>query len=568
MRETKTTNAPHAPREGTGWCIHKVKDKDKPITNFRVDVLSKMDVFDDTSGKPTTYAKLQMVFEKDRFSDEFTVPRSQLSKIDWSEIDERCEIDPNTSLATAQRIIASHIRRNLTNVDTEELYRLNCVGVHNVKGEAVFCTGKEVIRPPHASGNRPTNIEPDDAPQTLDYDPDLSEAEAAAGLFELMSLFPNLARILVAYNIVFLMRKLYAYAWTSPMFSIFVKGGSGSGKTTLSPFLCQLYNRSSGIEKPPRFNSSSASIVDTLLSLSDCVLVFDDLCTTTSREDKRKQEAILKQIVRIIGDNIIPGHFRSMKGSSQGKRHPEAGVALTREYRIEGSESDIARFLEVEVAKPNHETLQRLSDFITEQPLVVSTAYRNFILWLIQNYDWAKGFLRDWWNAYSKSEFVAFSGLELHGCLRETHYYLNTGYMMFLEYCVDKAFISQDVSQAMQQSFQKLVSNLVLEQQVRVNQAKQTRKAEVKFDALAHIRRLYQNKKLILAPSNKDFNEVEHDGAEHNGLLYLYGDHFRKIITAANANVDDALDDLEARGALVCGREKKVQTKQLPIGNN
>ena len=139
---------------------------------------------------------------------------------------------------------------------------------------------------------------------------------------------------------------------------------------------------------------------------------------------------------------------------------------------------------------------------------------------------------------------------------------------MFLEYCVDKTFISQDVAQAMQQSFQKLVSNLVLDQQVRVNEAKQSKKTETKFNALAHLRGLYQSKKIILAPSNKKFNEAEHDGAEHNDLLYLYGGHFRKIITVAGANVEDALDDLEAKGALVYGRERKARTKQLPIGNN
>jgi len=122
---------------------------------------------------------------------------------------------------------------------------------------------------------------------------------------------------------------------------------------------------------------------------------------------------------------------------------------------------------------------------------------------------------------------------------------------MLLQYCSEIGCISEYEAEALHQSFLELISDLVLEQQTRVEQGKLINQPTQKVDYLSYIRKLYREGRFRLAPSAKKFDEMRHDGVIHRGYLYLYGDNFRNIITAVNANIDEVLDDIESQGALL-----------------
>jgi len=533
----------------------------KLVAKFLVEILGKVVVHRIPETKPTVYVKLRACFEDKSFSDEITVPLSEVDRIKWADVDIRCLLPPGVAEARAQRFITNNIREKLPGVEPDVEYRLNRVGVHIIGSGAVFCGGGdvEVIQPQHPGGNSSV-IKSEGIPYSLDFDPELTEEEAVAEMFELISLFPDVGRILLAYNLLYLMRELYVYAWAPPRFCLYVHGITDSRKTTVCTFVSQLYDRSKGIARPPRFDSSPASLVKILYSKSDCVLTIDDLCPSDNKDFERQQEKALSQIVRIIGDGVKPGRV-NMKDLDQEMPPPEVGVVLTGEYLI-GTGSDAARLLPIEVTPPDNETLQRLTEFQQNKPLVVSTVYRNFIQWFITNYDWAQEFLKEWWVAYGESGFTAF-GTKVHGRLRETHYFLNTAYVMFLEYCTEKGFISEDEVEALRQSFLQLLTGLVQEQQVRVEQGKLSNKSTVKVDGLAFVREQFVGGKFKLAPYAKEFNVDVHDGVIHLNRLYLYGKNFCKILDAANISLDEVLDDLDNQGALVTG--PKDRTVQLYV---
>ena len=48
--------------------------------------------------------------------------------------------------------------------------------------------------------------------------------------------------------------------------------------------------------------------------------------------------------------------------------------------------------------------------------------------------------------------------------------------------------------------------------------------------------------------------------------VYIHSDRFRELISAANANLDEVLDDLKAKGVL--HHEKDARTAQLVVGKN
>ena len=564
MGKGKDPKKPPPPPNG-GWGISIDKGTNEPtwITNFHIEVVSRVDVYYSSESEPIPHVTLKLSFGPEKYSEEFIEPLSALDKIRWFSKDTKVRLYPNVAEVTAQRHIADYIRERLPSVEPKKQYRLKRLGVHIIEGEAVFCTGGEVIRPPHdGSSNRPF-IVPDSIPHTLDYDPDLSEEEATASMIELISLSPDYGRTLLAYNLMCLMWLLYKFAWKAPRFCLYIYGLTASLKTTLSAFISQIYNRGKGIENPPRLNSSIPKAVELIYEKDHCAIILDDLFPSDSSQIQRKQEETLGETSRIIGDGVVPGR---VKGCETKKNPPTVGMIFTAEYLLNSAESTAARLLPIEVAPPSHETRQKLVDFINDKPLVVSSFYRNFIHWVISNYDGAQESLKACWNVYSKLDFAAHYGMDVHARLRETHYYLNTAYVMFLQYCSEKGIISEDDAEALRQSFLELLTDLVLEQESRVKQGKLL-KPEIKVNYLAYIRKLYMDGKFKhkLAPSAKKFDVKAHDCVIHLGCLCIYGERFREIFDTASVNLDEVLDDIESQGALQLQSRKGNRTIQIYI---
>ena len=560
-KEKEAKISPPPPNGGWGISIDKGVSEPTWITNFHIEVKDRIDVYNDSESETIPHVMLKLSFGPEQHSEEFIEPLSALDKIKWYSKDTRSRLYPDVAEPTAQRHIADYIRERLPGTKPKKQYRLKRLGVNIIEGEAVFCTGGEVIRPPHDGDSDGPIIVPDSIPHTLDYDPDLSEEEAAADTILLISLFPDFGRTLFAYNLMCLLWLLYKFAWKVPRFCLYIYGLTASLKTTLSAFISQIYNRSKGIENPPRLNSSIPKAVELIYEKDHCAIILDDLFPSDTVQIQRKQEETLSEVTRIIGDGVKPGR---VKGYDKNMGPPTAGVIFTAEYLLAGAESTLARLLPIEVAPPSHETRQRLVSFINDKPLAVSTFYRNFICWVISNYDGAQESLKACWDTYSKLDFAAHYGMGVHDRLRETHYYLNTAYVMFLQYCSEKGFISEDDADALRQSFLELLTDLVLEQEGRIKQSKLL-KQEIKFDYLAHIRKLHMDGTFKLAPSAKKFNAKVHDGVIHLGCLCIYGKRFREIFDTANVNLDVVLDDVKSQGALQMQSKKGNKTIQIFI---
>lgn len=176
--------------------------------------------------------------------------------------------------------------------------------------------------------------------------------------------------MLLTYNLMWIMRRAFELAWRSPRCCLYLHGKSGSLKTTVATFLSQMQNRKNGIKNPPRFNSTQAAFIDLLLEKDDCVLVLDDLCPSKDPKKRREQENLLNEICREVGDEVSP--FKK-QGNEVKKRSPKCGVIFTAEYVLDGCSSDFARFIAVEMKRPDGEKLKQFQ----EKPLLVSTFYRS-----------------------------------------------------------------------------------------------------------------------------------------------------------------------------------------------
>ena len=515
----------------------------KNVCNFRPEVQALVDAYADSNAEPERYVKLRLSFEGEEFRDEITVPLSQLENYDWLGKDVRCQLNPEMSPSKAKRYIACEVRKVLSSMTPRKQYRLKRLGWHMIEGIPVFNTGGGLICPPSFEGKE-FDVELESTSLSMDIDESLSEAEAIAGMLELVSLCPNAGRIILAKCLLYIMRAAYADAWKSPCCCVFLHGKTGTKKTTLSAFLTQMYNRDKGIASLPRLNASISSAVAIIGEKSDCVVVLDDLFPSNSREIRRKQEETLLEITRIIADAIEPARKR---GNKVTKAQPTCGVLFTGEYLV-GTGSTAVRLLPVEMTAPDGE---RLKEF-QAQPLMVSTFYHGFITWFVSNYFDVRESLKEWDHAYNGQHFA------VHDRLKETHFFLNTAYAMLLQYCLDKGVLSEQDAEVLHRSFRKLLTNLVRAQQERVEQGEVSE--DERIDFLARIRAMFHSGEIALAANPELFKDrnSRYDGVIHNGELCLRGDTLRRIFPGIPP--EDVARGLLSKGILRrCSKDLQIQ---------
>lgn len=517
-------------------------DDGKPVSNFMPEVISCVEVYTDDALHPQSQVKFRLLFKNGQKSQEFLEPLTNLGHINWLDKDKRCRIYPKYAHHRVSRFFEDAIRAALSNTLEEREYHLNRLGTHIIEDTPIFCTGGGIIMPPNST-LKGVSIKTDSIPFNLDIDPELDEATAAVDMLELISLSPDAGRVILAQTLLYIMRSAYKSTGKAPCCCVFLYGETGSKKTTYSALLTQIYNRQKGIASLQRLNSSIPAAVAMIYEKNDCVIPLDDLFPAESGEIRHHQEETLYEVTRIIADGNAPARMRKNKVSHE---PPSCGVLFTGEYII-GNGSDAARLLPIELSpSPDGEQLKRFQDDV----LLVSTFYHFFISWYISHYHEIRDLLKEWRKIYSKIH------MDVHGRLQETHFFLNTTYILLLQYCVDINCITEQNAQVMQGSFRDLLTELVQYQQLRVDQGKlsiQSKYAEsVKISYLEHIRSMYKDGQFRLAEAKKHFDDNRHDGVMHYGCLCLrtnkFKEKFRKYYTYDN--FDNVIRTLSIQHAL------------------
>lgn len=520
---------------------HNIADQSgKQICNFRPNVV-EIDEIHDAGGKVVSNIQFRLEFE-DGTSSMQTTQVAELDHVQWWNMDKRCWINPDVSRTKAQRYLEDAVRQQLSSAPKKEIYQLSEAGLFLIKGEAIFCTGREAIRSPASVESHVITVH-QSKEQNLDIDIGISEEEAVSGIFDLISLSPDPGRVMLTYQILYLMRQAYVDAGAKPNFCIYLHGKTGTKKTTFSSLLTQVYNRGKGIESPTRLDVSISAAVKILTGISDDTVVLDDLCPAESNRIRGQQEETLIEITRFIGDGTVPVR---VKGKELLKDSPKCGVIFTGEYVI-GSGSDAARLLPVEMMPPDGARLK----FFQDRPLLVSTFYYFYVKWFIANYKEIIILLKEWLNNYRKVN------LGVHGRLQEMHFFLNSAFAMLMQYCVEKEVLSDSDAVRLHNSFCILILDLVRQQDGRVQRRKpESPKAQ---DYLGRIRELYKGGQLSLEDGVKQFDTSLHDGLVYRKRLYIRGE--KLLAYFPDSTIEDLADALDAQGVLETG--KNSRTKQI-----
>lgn len=474
---------------------------------------------------------LKIDFGEEKFT-ETTVWSKDLDKIYWPDIDIRCIVF--NSCRKSKDCIANHIRADITNLSETQMvkkYSLNRLGIHKIENDILFVAGDRVISRPPALDNDDyilNELNGNGFSLHLDIDETLSSEEAFRGMEELISLSDETGEILLAHAISGIMRAAFIEAGFFPSEVIMIVGKSGLLKSNYVTQLVQLYNRGDRVCPITRLNSTKSYIENLLANYQECTVVIDDLHTGESKSIIHNAKENAEEIIRQISDNVGRGR---MDGNTRVQHRFDANVVMIGEYPI-GKDSTIPRYLEVPITKaPNGEILDK---YQREQPLLVSTFYWFFIKWYVAHYESITEKIDIKLTAFRKES----AGSQNHGRLNDTLFYLLVSYRIYLNYCLESGFMTDEIADKRDSTFSKRLLRLVMEQQYQLDDIEN---AKQDIDYLGLIRQIYKNGKFKIASSVKEFNSGEFDGMFYYDCLCIRGknlDHkIKKYIPHANRDM-------------------------------
>lgn len=491
------------------------------IGNFCPIVCSKVEVICDNDIEASV--KLAMCFADGSQSRVHTVPQSELDEINWFDLDERCLINPD--FKGAMTYLAHIIRTVLSTAQVERQYRINRFGTHIIDGVPVFYNGSGLILPPSSESKSDIVLTP--LKYKMDFDTEhYSERDSIVGMVKVLSLSPDVGRVILSHNLSGFMRLNFTDAKIKPCTVLEIPGPSGFKKTTYTSFLTQINDREEEIKPQIRLNASVPAIEALINLYTDSTIIIDDMHPADSRKIERQNEVTFEEIVRIVGDDTGRGRI---SGGKFTEKQPRCNVITTGEYSF-GKGSTAARCLSVPFI--NKIDSQKLYE-CQQEPLLVSTFYYYYISWYIENYFDIQDSLVELLADFRKVD------LGIHPRLAMTQICLFSAYLLFLQYCTEKGVLTIETARVERHAFWDLLTNLVKDQDKRTlpsTSVKENRLGNTDYFGLINM--WYKDNSFDLAKNVKRLKD--HDGIIHKGFLCLRSEKLmqkiQKVVPSATLN--------------------------------
>lgn len=503
-------------------------DEDKPVANFRVEVIHLKKIQYPDHIDKIILAKITFT---PKICKRVEIPLDELDRFDWTKCDERCVI--NKQRRNARTYLNEYIKLQLCGARVHNMVGIDHQGIHLVDNNAVFLAGDKLITP-KGYNDLSNKIKVSPCDFRLDIDTKLSPKAAFSGMKELMNLNCEIGRVLVAHTISGLIRQAYKEIGYTPCAVLVVVGKSGLFKTHYIAHMVQLYNRNDEIKPVTRLNSTSRFIEDILYEYAECTAVIDDLHTGSSSTIKRNNENTAEEIIRRISDDTGRG---IKSGNSLVQKSFRGNAIFIGEY-FNGKGSTVPRALIANITQKIDGST--LDEYQRHKKLVVSTFYYYFLKWYVNNYQQICSELDYELTKHRQTNYES----KLHFRLLDTMFYLTTSYNLFLRFCKESGFITDENVINDRSSFAAHVCKLCIEQQNRCTLPN--------TDYLSIISKAYMKGMFKIAKGAKFFDENKHDGVIHYNCLCLYSKRFDSVMSNIIPNYDhkDLVDTLKKEGAL------------------
>ncbi len=534
-----------------GIYVENGEDKGRRITNFFPIVLNKI-INTDIHTKEIHESVELSAYCGQKICGSKIIEVSDIDKFDYqAELSSILYVDPFHK--KTQKVLSSIVRYQLAHASAEKrIYNANRLGFFDI-----YIEGK--IRHGYIAGNSCIGV--DDlnvqiSPELAKYEllpskmENLGGSEAVSQYVKDLLVYNRRAPVLVAYDIVAILKSLFEKAGVPVKFSMYLRGEQSSGKTTMASLVCSIYNRYEDVEAHiHNLTASQVKLNHVLSQEADMVVIIDDLRRSDSAAIMRQQEIALDNLIRVAANNV--------GRETMNYEYDVRGAALfTGEYALKNpSTNNRIVLIELEKADLDKKKLRAL----TREPVLLSFFFKWFIEWAIEHYDDIESFIRDENDRYlqlrERRELIYQERLNKNGNI------LSIAYRIFWQFCLDNGWKDMPFDE---DSFDRLMENLIYEQIESLElDGKESRDYVVElyfrvYSALDIDERCTKN------PQNTGWRqELYYD--EGKNLVYIPGATLEDYLSEIKApiSVFCAINEFEVLGLLEMDNSKKrVRTKK------
>ncbi len=340
--------------------------------------------------------------------------------------------------------------------------------------------------------------------------------EAARTSLELLNIAPKEIMIpLLAYAYLTPLNEFFRKAGIEPAFVVFLLGMTGAMKSTIAALILSHFGEFNGKSLPASFKDTPNALEKYGFLLKDMLTVIDDYHPTSTRIESQKMEQTAQSITRAYGDRTARTRMNSDTNLKL-SYIPRGNMIMTGEDTPNIGQSGNARHLILELKRGD--VNKDLLTSVQEKSSYLSLSMRGYIEWLTPRIDELPGYL--------KKQFVELrkkaQNDQQHARMPETVAWLQTGFIVMLNYFSDTGVISQTQVKNMLHDSWELFKGLASRQNTRLEEDKPTRKF---IDAL---RDLLDTSKCHTIPiNNSGVNATKMTGFigyEDDEFLYLHSD--------------------------------------------
>lgn len=355
------------------------------VSNFLPVVLSHTIAVDVHSGAREDAVEFTtIVMDKSGASSDLnlkkTIRLSEIDKLDFqNEISNKLYVNPMNKVAS--KVLSAIVRKQYAEAEEKIVYTASRLGFFEITidgekkrgyiaGNKCIGLGEEIVRI-SPKLQRYQLIPPDSIMRHPDSD---AVEEYINNLLQLNKRAP----VLMAYNSLAIMRKLFAEANNPIKFALYVKGEQSTGKTTISTLCCSMYNRADDVEMNiHNLTATEAKLNEVLSTEADTVVIIDDLRKSDSLAIMKQQEQRLDNLIRVVANNVGKETMRYSFNVN--------GAALfTGEYALRNNSTN-NRIVLLEFFKEDFDSKRLRS--VQTNPHYLSFFFSEFIEFITHNYE-------------------------------------------------------------------------------------------------------------------------------------------------------------------------------------
>lgn len=355
-------------------------------------------VFEDaawgTRGPPATIRTIEVSFVIEGQSREQTafIEYKDLDKFNFEAEFPGCSCS-NSKGRSTKRLVVRYIREQVGRLPETKAHGIyyTVPGWYAQPSGLAYIAGNQIIGP---KPEQPFWINPAISNVSLCSDFKLAPCEAAEMLIKALERFPHITLPVYAFTLYASLRSVLCKEGLPTACVLYLVGNQGYGKTETAKRFCALYRDDTNtFANIYDLHSTEAAIRNAAADARDQIIVLDDICKSTNKQDQRQRKDFAADLVR-ASTNGTP--IVRMRGRSKEIVECTASFVVTGEFPLEES-SELTRCVMINIDR-------QLTGGNDSDRIAAASALESFLRWFSRHSEEELDLLRKDYSSFKTKE--------------------------------------------------------------------------------------------------------------------------------------------------------------------